>query len=91
MLKNPHHRILALSATPGSDPERVQTIVDSLHISRIEIRNEQSMDVLRYMKQKVCFTVFLSWLLSSILIVCAASVCSILLNMSYKYRMDYHG
>lgn len=54
MAKNPHFRVLALSATPGSDPERVQNIIDHLHISRIEIRDENSMDLREYMFTKVC-------------------------------------
>ncbi|KAG8812826.1 3'-5' DNA helicase, partial [Serendipita sp. 399] len=52
MATNPFFRLLALTATPGSKPEVVQAIVDSLHISHIEIRNEESMDVRKYMHQK---------------------------------------
>ena len=37
---NPFFRVLALTATPGNTIEKVQEIVDSLHISHIEIRNE---------------------------------------------------
>lgn len=53
MAKNPHHRVLALTATPGSTPEAIQSIVDSLHISRIEIRDENSIDLREYMHKKV--------------------------------------
>ncbi|KDQ63860.1 hypothetical protein JAAARDRAFT_696340 [Jaapia argillacea MUCL 33604] len=53
MAKNPHFRVLALTATPGSKPETVQAIVDSLHISRIEIRDENSMDLRGYLHKKV--------------------------------------
>lgn len=53
MATNPHHRILALTATPGGKPETVQTVVDSLHISRIEIRNEDSLDLTQYLHKKV--------------------------------------
>ncbi|PVG04747.1 P-loop containing nucleoside triphosphate hydrolase protein [Serendipita vermifera] len=53
MAVNPFFRILALTATPASKPEAVQAIVDSLHISHIEIRNEGSMDVQPYMRKKV--------------------------------------
>ncbi|QRW05020.1 Helicase conserved C-terminal domain [Ceratobasidium sp. AG-Ba] len=49
MAHNPYHRILALSATPGKNSESVQAIVDGLHISRIEIRDEHSMDLQKYM------------------------------------------
>ncbi|OAX39009.1 P-loop containing nucleoside triphosphate hydrolase protein [Rhizopogon vinicolor AM-OR11-026] len=52
MAKNPHHRVLALTATPGSTPEAIQGIVDSLHISRIEIRDEGSLDLRDYMHKK---------------------------------------
>lgn len=52
MAKNPHFRVLALTATPGGNPEAVQAIVDSLHISHIEIRDEQSLDLAPYMHKK---------------------------------------
>ncbi|KAF4623919.1 hypothetical protein D9613_001611 [Agrocybe pediades] len=53
MAKNPHFRILALTATPGNSVEAVQTLVDGLHISRIEIRNEESLDLKPYIHKKV--------------------------------------
>ncbi|KAA1468605.1 P-loop containing nucleoside triphosphate hydrolase protein [Dentipellis sp. KUC8613] len=52
MAKNPHFRVLALTATPGGNPEAVQSIIDSLHISRIEIRNEESLDIRGYINKK---------------------------------------
>ncbi|KDQ19852.1 hypothetical protein BOTBODRAFT_152396, partial [Botryobasidium botryosum FD-172 SS1] len=52
MAKNPHFRLLALTATPGSTPEAVQEIVDALHISRIEIRDEASLDLRQYLHKK---------------------------------------
>ncbi|KAF7339675.1 P-loop containing nucleoside triphosphate hydrolase protein [Mycena sanguinolenta] len=52
MAKNPHFRVLALTATPGSDPNAVQTLVDGLHISRIEIRDENSLDLKAYVHHK---------------------------------------
>ncbi|KZT06380.1 P-loop containing nucleoside triphosphate hydrolase protein [Laetiporus sulphureus 93-53] len=52
MAKNPHFRVLALTATPGGDPEAVQEIIDRLHISHIEIRDEESLDLRRYMHTK---------------------------------------
>lgn len=57
MAKNPHFRILALTATPGSDKEAVQTLIDGLHISRIEIRDERALA--RYNHEKVL--VFAAW------------------------------
>lgn len=53
MAKNPHFRLLALTATPGSNPPAVQEIVDALHISHIEIRDEESLDLKPYMFKKV--------------------------------------
>lgn len=53
MAKNPHFRVLALTATPGSTPDAVQAIVDALHISRIEIRDEGSLDLKEYVFKKV--------------------------------------
>jgi ATP-dependent DNA helicase MPH1 len=53
MATNPHFRVLALTATPGGTPEAVQALVDALHISRIEIRNEDSLDLKQYMHKKV--------------------------------------
>ncbi|KAF8499186.1 P-loop containing nucleoside triphosphate hydrolase protein [Russula emetica] len=52
MAKNPNFRVLALTATPGRTPEAVQAIVDALHISRIEIRDEQSLDIRGYINEK---------------------------------------
>jgi ATP-dependent DNA helicase MPH1 len=51
--KNPHFRILALTATPANNCNAVQGIVDGLHISHIEIRNEQSLDIQPYIFEKV--------------------------------------
>ncbi|KAJ6627172.1 hypothetical protein B0H10DRAFT_1780302 [Mycena sp. CBHHK59/15] len=52
MATNPHFRILALTATPGGDPDAVQALVDGLHISRIEIRDENSLDLKAYIHHK---------------------------------------
>ncbi|TBU36076.1 P-loop containing nucleoside triphosphate hydrolase protein, partial [Dichomitus squalens] len=52
MQHNPHHRILALTATPGGKPEVVQEIVDALHISHIEIRSETDPDLKKYLHTK---------------------------------------
>lgn len=53
MHKNPHFRVLALTATPGSKPDDVQELCDALHISRIEIRDEFSSDLKQYIFDKV--------------------------------------
>lgn len=56
MAKNPHFRLIALTATPGSNPMAVQNLVDGLHISHIEIRNEESIDLREYIHHKVCYS-----------------------------------
>jgi len=53
MVLNPHFRVLALTATPGSTRDAVQVVVDNMHISHIEIRNEQSLDLRQYVHKKV--------------------------------------
>ncbi|ETS87611.1 ATP-dependent DNA helicase MPH1 [Pestalotiopsis fici W106-1] len=45
-------RILALTATPGSNVEAVQEVIDSLGISRVEIRTEDSLDIRQYVHQR---------------------------------------
>lgn len=49
---NPHFRILALTATPGSNSERVQEVIDNLHISLIELRTEEALDIRQYIHKK---------------------------------------
>lgn len=50
---NSSFRILALTATPASDVEGVQEIIDNLSISKVEVRTEQSIDISKYMKRKI--------------------------------------
>lgn len=45
---NQSFRVLALTATPGSTVEGVQAVIDSLGISTIEIRTEESIDIRQY-------------------------------------------
>lgn len=45
---NESFRILALTATPGADIKSVQEVVNSLNISKIEIRTEFSIDIRQY-------------------------------------------
>ncbi|KAI0639199.1 hypothetical protein C8Q77DRAFT_45651 [Trametes polyzona] len=52
MQHNPHFRVMALTATPGGKPEVVQEIVDALHISHIEIRDESDPDLKKYLHVK---------------------------------------
>ncbi|ODM89935.1 Fanconi anemia group M protein [Orchesella cincta] len=49
---NPLFRVLALSATPGSDLAAVKQVFKNLLISRIELRTETSLDVLPYIHDK---------------------------------------
>ena len=45
-------RILALSATPGTKIQSVQEVIRNLHISRIELRDEDSPDIAPYSHQR---------------------------------------
>ncbi|PSR91919.1 hypothetical protein BD289DRAFT_365276 [Coniella lustricola] len=49
---NPSFRVLALTATPGSTVEGVQAVIDSLGISTIEIRTEESIDIRSYVHSR---------------------------------------
>ncbi|SCV74171.1 BQ2448_6603 [Microbotryum intermedium] len=52
MCRNPHFRILALTATPGSKGEAVQEVIDNLHICNIQVRTDQSLDIKQYIHHK---------------------------------------
>ncbi|KAJ3275134.1 3'-5' DNA helicase [Terramyces sp. JEL0728] len=45
-------RVLALSATPGSDLQKVQTVINHLNIEKIESRTEESFDVAPFVHSK---------------------------------------
>ncbi|XP_038611928.1 Fanconi anemia group M protein [Tachyglossus aculeatus] len=47
-----HFRILALSATPGSDTKAVQQVVSNLLIGQIELRSEDSPDIIPYSHER---------------------------------------
>ncbi|KAK6199520.1 uncharacterized protein RJT21DRAFT_121905 [Scheffersomyces amazonensis] len=49
---NRSFRILALTATPATTVEGVQEIIDNLKISKVEVRTEQSIDIIKHMKRK---------------------------------------
>lgn len=49
---NKSFRVLALTATPGSDVEAVQEVIDGLEISKIEIRTEDSIDIQQYVHKR---------------------------------------
>lgn len=46
-------RVLALSATPGSEMARVQNVVSKLRISHMEVRDESDPDVKDFMHAKM--------------------------------------
>ncbi|PIA47286.1 hypothetical protein AQUCO_01400156v1 [Aquilegia coerulea] len=45
-------RILALTATPGSQQQAIQKIIDNLHISKLEYRSESDHDVITYVHSR---------------------------------------
>jgi ATP-dependent DNA helicase MPH1 len=49
---NQKFRILAMSATPGSDFRKIQNLIQTLKVARIEIRTEDDPDVARYCFEK---------------------------------------
>ncbi|CDS13138.1 hypothetical protein LRAMOSA05321 [Lichtheimia ramosa] len=55
------YRILALTATPGTNLQAVQTVVSQLHITNIQIRTEDSMDI-QYGKRIQHITVRLNYM-----------------------------
>ena len=50
--KNSNFRVLALSATPGSDIKKVQQVISNLHISNLEIRSEDDPELKNYTHHK---------------------------------------
>ncbi|KAI8846297.1 P-loop containing nucleoside triphosphate hydrolase protein [Chytridium lagenaria] len=52
-------RIMALTATPGADAQIVQSVLENLHISRIELRTEESPDIapFTHKRNQECITV----------------------------------
>ncbi|KAJ3146247.1 hypothetical protein HDU89_006388 [Geranomyces variabilis] len=49
---NERFRVLALTATPGSDLQTVQNVVENTLINRIEIRTEDSLDIKPYIHHR---------------------------------------
>ncbi|KAI7893818.1 P-loop containing nucleoside triphosphate hydrolase protein [Mucor mucedo] len=49
---NNHYRVLALTATPGSSLKAVQSVINNLNITNIQIRTEDSIDVREYSYSK---------------------------------------
>jgi ERCC4-related helicase len=46
-----HERILGLTASPGSDKEKVREICDNLNIEEVEVRTRESEDVMPYLQK----------------------------------------
>ena len=45
---NVGYRIVALSATPGNNEQKVQEVIDNLNIARLEVKDENDQDVRPY-------------------------------------------
>ena len=50
---NKSFRVIALTATPGSKVEAVQQVLDSLGISHVEARSEESIDIRQYVHSRM--------------------------------------
>lgn len=50
---NENIRIVGLSATPGSDNNRVQSVIDNLNITKLEVKTEEDYDVKGYINEKL--------------------------------------
>jgi ATP-dependent DNA helicase MPH1 len=49
---NNSFRVLALTATPGKDVEKVQEVIDGLGIARVEIRTDESLDIRQFIHSR---------------------------------------
>lgn len=58
---NSSYRVLALTATPGASIEAVQEVIDSLGISRVEIRTEESIDLRQYVHSRKVETILFDY------------------------------
>ena len=54
------YRVLALTATPGNDIEKIQALIDNLAIAKIEVRKDSDPEVFRYMQSKQVFPIVIS-------------------------------
>ncbi|XP_071625686.1 uncharacterized protein [Temnothorax longispinosus] len=50
--QNQYFRILALSATPGNKLDNVHEVIQNLHISHLELRDENSIDIIPYVNKR---------------------------------------
>jgi len=51
MKKAMHPRIIAMTASPGSDMEKITEVVKNLHIEEIEVRTDEDPDVKEYVQE----------------------------------------
>lgn len=51
-MRSDQFRVLALSATPGTDARKVQTVIRNLFISHVEIRTEDDPEIVPYIHQR---------------------------------------
>ncbi|KAL6266593.1 hypothetical protein P5V15_003439 [Pogonomyrmex californicus] len=51
-IQNQYFRILALSATPGNKIDNVHEVIQNLHISHLELREENSIDIMPYINKR---------------------------------------
>ncbi|MFW6450241.1 MAG: DEAD/DEAH box helicase [Nanoarchaeota archaeon] len=51
-----HERIIGLTASPGSEQEKIEEVVNNLYIENIEIRSDKDNDIQEYIKD-----VYVSW------------------------------
>jgi len=51
MRKSDHPRIVALTASPGSDMDKISEVVKNLHIEEIEVRTDTDPDVAQYVQE----------------------------------------
>jgi ATP-dependent DNA helicase MPH1 len=56
---NKYFRILALSASPGSDIKHIQQVIDNLLIERMEVRTDDDPDVRKYIQHTDIETIVL--------------------------------
>ncbi|PIN90704.1 hypothetical protein COU57_02650 [Candidatus Pacearchaeota archaeon CG10_big_fil_rev_8_21_14_0_10_32_14] len=48
---SPWHRIIGMTASPGSDKQKVSEICKNLHIEKVEIRSREDEDVKKYLQK----------------------------------------
>ncbi|EFN84892.1 Fanconi anemia group M protein [Harpegnathos saltator] len=57
--QNKYFRILALSATPGNKIDNVHEVIQNLYISHLELRDEDSIDIIPYVNKRKIDTILI--------------------------------